>query len=130
MELRARTSALAYESWITVNLKAKDAIDNGGAERAVKGAALIACSEKTNFARGDFVYLCKLLIPRKKDGSDLLTKKKYLNGDYEIGRLDEHGQRIDITITVDSRTKKGIKLVTGWMIRPLGKITCNTPLGG
>lgn len=61
---------------------------------------------------------------------DSQAKQKYLNGDYEIGRLDKHGQRINITITIDSRTKKGIKLVTGWMIRPLGKITCNTPLGG
>ena len=39
-------------------------------------------------------------------------------------------QRISITITVDSATKQNIKLVTGWMVHPLGKITCNTPLGG
>ena len=61
---------------------------------------------------------------------DVQAKQKYLNGDYEIGKLDEYGQRISITITVDSATKQNIKLVTGWMVHPLGKITCNTPLGG
>lgn len=61
---------------------------------------------------------------------DIQAKQKYLNGDYEIGKLDEYGQRISITITVNSATKKNIKLVTGWMVHPLGKITCNTPLGG
>lgn len=61
---------------------------------------------------------------------DVQAKQKYLNGDYTIGKLDEHGQRISITITVDSPTKKNINLVTGWMVYPLGKIVCTTPLGG
>ena len=61
---------------------------------------------------------------------DVQAKQKYLNGDYEIGKLDEHGQRIGITITVNSATRKNIKLVTGWRVYPLGKIVCTTPLGG
>lgn len=61
---------------------------------------------------------------------DVQAKQKYLNGDYEIGKLDEHGQRISITITVNSATRKNIKLVTGWRVYPLGKIVCTTPLGG
>ena len=36
----------------------------------------------------------------------------------------------DGEIVDNSVTKQNIKLVTGWMIHPLGKITCNTPLGG
>ncbi len=60
---------------------------------------------------------------------DVQAKQKYLNGDYEIGKLDEHGQRISITITVESAKKKNIKLITGWMVHPLGKIVCTTPLG-
>lgn len=61
---------------------------------------------------------------------DLQAKQKYLNGDYEIGKLDRYGQRINITVIVNSNKKKNIELVTDRMIHPLGKITCNTPLGG
>ncbi|MBO5777456.1 MAG: hypothetical protein J6R34_03320 [Clostridia bacterium] len=55
--------------------------------------------------------------------------KKYLNGDYEIGKLDEFGQRINIEINVSSAKKPSIKLITGWMVHPLGKIVCTAPLG-
>ena len=61
---------------------------------------------------------------------DVQAKQKYANGDYEIGKLDEHGQRISIAITVNSTTRENIKLITGWMVYPLGKIVCTTPLGG
>lgn len=78
--------------------------------------------EGLGFGKEDSEYLKKVF--------DVQAKQKYLNGDYEIGKLDEHGQRINITITVDSATRKNIKLVTGWMVHPLGKIVCTTPLGG
>ena len=78
--------------------------------------------ESLGFLKEDSEYL--------KMEFDVQAKQKYLNGDYEIGKLDEHGQRINITITVDSATRKNIKLVTGWMVYPLGKIVCTTPLGG
>ena len=74
------------------------------------------------FTKDDSEYL--------KREFDVQAKQKYLNGDYEIGKLDEHGQRISITITVNSTTKKNINLITGWMVHPLGNIVCTTPLGG
>ena len=77
--------------------------------------------ERLGFGKEDSEYL--------KMEFDVQAKQKYLNGDYEIGKLDEHGQRISITITVNSKTRKNIKLVTGWMVYPLGKIVCTTPLG-
>lgn len=57
------------------------------------------------------------------------AKQKYINGNYVLGRLNEYGQRITIDIKLKSPTKDDIILRTGWMIRPLGYITCNTPLG-
>ena len=78
--------------------------------------------ESLGFGKEDSEYL--------KMEFDVQAKQKYLNGDYEIGKLDEYGQRIDITITVNSTTRKNIKLVTGWMVYPLVKIVCTTPLGG
>ena len=50
-------------------------------------------------------------------------------GDYKLGLIDEKGQRVDIEITLTKNGRK-IKLITGWMVRPKGLITCNTPLGG
>lgn len=57
------------------------------------------------------------------------AKRKYLNGNYALGKLNEYGQRITIEIKLSSSLKNDIILKTGWMIRPLGYITCNTPLG-
>ena len=37
-------NALPYEERVTINLTAKDDIDNVGAGRAAKGATLVACS--------------------------------------------------------------------------------------
>ena len=65
-----------------------------------------------------------------KQEFDRQARECYLNGNYELGRLNEHGQQINITIKLQSKIRNNIELVTGWMIRPLGKITCNTPLGG
>lgn len=57
------------------------------------------------------------------------AKQKYLNGEYVLGNLNEYGQRITIEIKLKSPIKNDIILKTGWMVRPLGYITCNTPLG-
>ena len=78
--------------------------------------------KELGFAKEDSEYL--------KDEFDRQARECYLNGDYELGRLNEHGQRINITIKLKSKTRESVSLVTGWMVRPLGKITCNTPLGG
>ncbi len=57
------------------------------------------------------------------------AKQKYLKGDYTLGKLDNFGQRINVTIDLATPTHTDIKLITGWMVHPLGKITCTTPLG-
>lgn len=54
---------------------------------------------------------------------------KYLSGDYVLQLLDKHGQRI--TILIELKTKnKNVKIKTGWMVHPLGLITCATPYTG
>ena len=91
-------------------------------EKHVNNGKLQLFRDYFGFSKEDSEYL--------KMEFDVQAKQKYLNGDYEIGKLDEYGQRITIMITVDSATKKSINLVTGWMVYPLGKIICTTPLGG
>lgn len=57
--------------------------------------------------------------------------QKYLSGDYVLGKLDQYGQHITIYITgLKSSIKDDIIIKTGWMVRPLGLITCNTPYAG
>ena len=88
------------------------------------------------YASNGKIKLFKSLGFNKEDSQylkqefDRQAKECYLNGDYELGVLNEHGQRINITIKLNTTTRESVSLVTGWMIRPLGKITCNTPLGG
>ncbi len=91
-------------------------------EKYIQNGKIQLFRDYLGFSKEDSEYL--------KMEFDTQAKQKYLNGDYEIGKLDEYGQRINITITVNSATKKNIKLVTGWMVYPLGKIICTTPLGG
>lgn len=59
------------------------------------------------------------------------ARAKYMAGDYQLGRLDVFGQRINITIEIPR--KNGIGTVTftsGWMVEAGGKIKLNTPYGG
>lgn len=58
------------------------------------------------------------------------AKKCYANSEYSLGVLDQHVQHIDIEIVIERLGFKPAKFVSGWMVRPLGKITNNTPLGG
>lgn len=91
-------------------------------------------SDKKKYIVNGKNKLFKILGFNKSDSEylkmefDAQAKQKYLNGDYEIGKLDDYGQRINITITVDSSTRKNIKFISGWMVHPLGLITCTTPL--
>ena len=55
--------------------------------------------------------------------------EKYCNGEYKLGLLNEYGQRISIEIDL-TKNGRNIRLITGWMVRPKGLITCTTPLGG
>lgn len=56
---------------------------------------------------------------------------KYIAGEYTLGILNEHGQRINIRIELPRKNGSGmVSFITGWMIRQQGKLTLNTPLGG
>lgn len=56
---------------------------------------------------------------------------KYLNGEYKLGKLDEHGQHINIKIEIPRKdTGEYVDFISGWMIRPNGVLTLNTPYGG
>ena len=90
-----------------------------------EGAAREKARDKAALSKGftieDSVYL--------KNEFERQAREKYLRGNYELGKLNEYGQRITIEIKLKSSVKDDIVLKTGWMIRPLGYITCNTPLG-
>lgn len=61
---------------------------------------------------------------------EIQARGKYLSGNYSLGKLDGNGQRMNIGIDFIHPDKGLITFVSGWMIRPNGQITCNTPLGG
>lgn len=75
--------------------------------------------EKLGFTKNDSQYL-------KKEYENQAINN-YCNNNYKLGKLDSQGQRINIDI---SFIKNGRKLIftSGWMIRPKGVITNNTPL--
>ncbi len=54
----------------------------------------------------------------------------YISGDYQLGELNEYGQRINISILLTTETGKQVSFKTGWMIYPDGKLTLITPYGG
>lgn len=65
-----------------------------------------------------------------KEEFERQAKEKYFNGDYQLQMLDGYGQRITIEITLHDK-KKNVKIIkTGWMVKPLGLITCSTPFSG
>lgn len=56
---------------------------------------------------------------------------KYVDGDYQLGSLDQYGQRISIRIEIPNKARGGtVSFVTGWMVHAHGKITLITPYGG
>lgn len=57
--------------------------------------------------------------------------QKYISGDYQLGVLNQYGQRISIRVEIPNRTDGGfVSFLTGWMVHPNGQITLNTPYGG
>ena len=59
------------------------------------------------------------------------AKEKYVAREYELGKLDIYGQRINIIIEIPRRDREGIvTFITGWMLEPNGKLKLNTPYGG
>lgn len=78
--------------------------------------------EDWGFTIGDSQYLKEELEKQAKD--------KYFNGYYKLQYADENGQRITIEISLQDK-EKNVKIIkTGWMVRPLGLITCSTPFSG
>ena len=58
------------------------------------------------------------------------AKEKYANGEFELGKLNEFGQRISIEITLPRKDKAGtVTFISGWMVYPDGKIINTTPYG-
>lgn len=55
----------------------------------------------------------------------------YSVGDYELGKIDKYGQRINIIIKLKRKDKNEyVSFISGWMVYPNGKIVLNTPYGG
>lgn len=58
------------------------------------------------------------------------AKLSYSVGDYELGLLNEYGQRVNIAITLKRKDKNGyVTFRSGWMVYPNGKIVLTTPYG-
>ncbi len=59
--------------------------------------------------------------------------KKFANGDYTLGKLDDYGQRINIEIElpgIGNAAGNTSYLKSGWMILEDGSIKLNTPFTG
>ena len=57
--------------------------------------------------------------------------EKYIPGQYELGKLDEQGQRINIRIRLERKNNdKMVSFISSWMVYPNGKIRLVTPYGG
>jgi len=75
----------------------------------------------------------------KQNTNDLMkvyqeqASQKYANGQYTLGKADQYGQRIDIEIElpgIGSASGKTSYIRSGWMIKPDGSISLNTPFSG
>ena len=83
----------------------------------------VACSKSRGYTVDDARWL-QTEIERQ-------AREKYIDGEYELGKLDAFGQRINITIELPRKDKEGtVTFVSGWMIEPNGKLKLNTPYGG
>ena len=59
------------------------------------------------------------------------ARDKYISGEYTLGELNLHGQRINIQITIPIKNKTDTATFrTGWLAEPGGKIRMVTPYGG
>lgn len=59
------------------------------------------------------------------------AREKYLAGDYQLGKLDDKGQRINIRIEIPKKDGSGTaSFVSGWMAYPNGNLRLTTPYGG
>ncbi len=57
--------------------------------------------------------------------------EKYISGEYVLGKLNDKGQRISITIEIKRKDNNAmVKFLSGWMVYPNGHIQLTTPYGG
>ena len=57
--------------------------------------------------------------------------EKYVSGEYALGKLDKYGQHISIHIEIPRKDRSGtVSFLSGWMVKPNGKLKLNTPYGG
>ena len=50
------------------------------------------------------------------------AREKYIRGEYELGKLNLFGQRINIVIEIPRRDQEGIvSFTSGWMVKPNGE---------
>lgn len=54
--------------------------------------------------------------------------RKYCSGEYKLKKLDQYGQRINITIKL-AKNGRQIEFESGWLVHPKGLLTNTTPLG-
>ncbi len=66
---------------------------------------------------------------RLKIVMEQLAYYAYLAGEYELGKLDRYGQRINIAVTITDKNGRQLSFKTGWMVYPDGKIKLITPFG-
>ena len=71
------------------------------------------------FTKKDSEYL--------KEEYEKQAVKNYCGSKYLLGKLDAQGQRINIEIKF-AKNGRNIIFTSGWMVRPKGEITNNTPL--
>ena len=66
-----------------------------------------------------------------KDAIERQAREKYASGEYTLGKLDIRGQRINIRVTIPRKNGLGeVSFITGWMVKPNGKLKLKTPYGG
>ena len=54
----------------------------------------------------------------------------YSTGNYELNKLDKHGQRINIAIALEKKDNgENVIFQSGWMVYPDGRIVLVTPYG-
>ena len=57
--------------------------------------------------------------------------RRYTAGDYQLGKLDIFGQRVNIRIEIPRRDLSGnVSFLSGWTVRADGELRLNTPYGG
>jgi len=59
--------------------------------------------------------------------------RRHAIGDYVLGHADQYGQRITVPIDLVGRgpaAGRSTTILSGWMVRPDGSLTLNTPFTG